>query len=324
LHRTRLERGAIDLDLPEREIVLDAQSHVAAVRPRPRLASHRLIEELMIAANVAAAETLETLKAPVMYRVHDEPSPEKLIALRSFLADLGHRFAAGRRPRPAHFNAILREVEDLPHAPAVNTAILRSQAQAAYSPHNIGHFGLGLQRYSHFTSPIRRYADLLVHRALIRGLGLGEGGLAKGAEAEFDALGEHLSAVERRAAAAERDAMDRFTTAYMAERIGGVFTGRISGVASFGVFVTLDESGADGLVPRRSLADDFVHDEAGQRLIGENLVLRLGDAVEVRLREAEVATASLVFELLSGGSEVAKGRKGQRPVRRRPKRKGRR
>ncbi len=325
LHRARQRRGAIDLDMPEREVVLDAQGHVATVRPRPRLASHRLIEELMIAANVAAAETLEALDAPVMYRVHDEPAPDKVMALRGFLADLGHRFAAGRRPRPSHFNAILREVENLPHAPAVNTAILRSQAQAAYSPQNLGHFGLGLARYSHFTSPIRRYADLVVHRALIRGLGLGEGGLEKGAEAEFDALGEHLSTVERRAAAAERDAMARFTISYMAERVGGVFTGRISGVARFGVFVVLDESGAEGLVPRRSLADDLVHDETGQRLVGETQVLRLGDAVEVRLREAEIATASLVFELLSGGTEVAKGGAKRAPARgQRKRKKGRR
>ncbi|MEE8532889.1 MAG: ribonuclease R [Alphaproteobacteria bacterium] len=310
LHRARQRRGTIDLDLPERQVVFDAAGHIADIRPRARLASHRLIEELMIAANVAAAETLEALSAPAMYRVHDRPSPEKVVELHGFLAGLGHRIATRGRVKPDHFSAILREVEDLPHAPAVNMAILRAQAQASYSPRNIGHFGLALKRYSHFTSPIRRYADLLVHRALIGGLGLGEGGLAEGAEDSFDAVGEHISTAERRAAAAERDALDRFTVAYMAERVGGVFAGRISGVARFGLFVALDETGAEGLVPRRSLGGEFVHDETAHSLVGDHVVLRLGDAVEVRLVEAEVATSSLTFELVSGGNERAAPRGG--------------
>ncbi len=304
LHRARRRRGAIDLELPEREVTLDADGHVAAIAPRPRLISHRLIEELMIAANVAAAETLVERRTPVMYRVHDEPAAEKVVELRRFLAGLGHKLPAGQRPRPSHFNRLLREVEGRPHAPAINTAVLRAQAQAVYSPANIGHFGLNLHRYSHFTSPIRRYADILVHRALIRALGLGEGALADGAEDAFDAIGEHLSMTERRAAAAERDALDRFTAAYLAERVGAAFSGRISGVTRFGLFVTLDETGADGIVPRRSIAMDVAHDEEGQRLITPDRVLTLGDAVEVRLSEADVTTGSLVFELLSGGVEA--------------------
>ncbi|MFQ5783857.1 MAG: ribonuclease R [Alphaproteobacteria bacterium] len=314
LKRARERRGTIDLDLTEYQAVLDPEGRVVEIRPRPRLESHRLIEELMIAANVAAAETLETLRAPVMYRVHDRPAPEKLVELGAFLRGLGHRLSERGPPRPEAFAGLLREVEGLPHAAAVNTAILRTQSRAAYSPHNLGHFGLSLGRYSHFTSPIRRYADLLVHRALIRGLGLGPGGLPEDGEAEFDALGEHLSATERRADAAERDAMDRFTALYMAERVGGVFAGRISGVTRFGLFVTLDETGADGIVPRRALPGDFLHDEERQELIGDALVLRLGDPVEVRLREAEVATGSLVFELVSGGVEItgkqARARRG--------------
>jgi ribonuclease R len=309
LHRARVGRGTIDLDLPEREILLDEKGQVAAIRPARRLDSHRLIEELMITANVAAAETLEALRAPVMYRVHDRPSAEKIVDLRTFLKGLGHQLAGGVGVQPGHFSKLLAEVATLPHAHAVNTAILRSQSQAAYSPHNLGHFGLSLRKYSHFTSPIRRYADLLVHRALIAGLGLGPGGLEKGAGDRFEAIGEHLSKTERRASGAERDAVDRFTTAYMADRVGAEFPGRISGVARFGAFVSLDDSGAEGLIPRSSLPGDLEHDEAGQRLIGNRLSLRLGDAVEVRLKEAEIATASLVFELVSGGSEV-KGRAG--------------
>ena len=322
LLRARARRGTIDLDLPERRIVLDADGHVAEIKPRTRLMSHRLIEELMIAANVAAAETLEALRAPVMYRVHDRPSAEKLVELRGFLASLGHRLTDTHQPNPGHFNDVLRRAENLPHAPAVNLAILRSQSQAAYSPGNIGHFGLGLRRYSHFTSPIRRYADLLVHRAMIGSLALGPDGLPEGAEDRFDAIGEHLSVTERRAAGAERDAVERFTAAYMAERVGGVFAGRIVGVTRFGLFVALDETGAEGIVPRRSLARDVIHDEANQRLISRDHVLRLGDAVEVRLREAEIVTGGLVFELISGGSKP--DGKAQRPARRVSRSKGRR
>ncbi len=192
-----------------------------------------------------------------------------------------------------------------------------------YSPHNVGHFGLGLRRYCHFTSPIRRYADLLVHRALIRALGLGEGGLAEGAEDAFDEIGEHVSQAERRAVAAERDALDRFTAAYLAAKVGATFAGRISGVTRFGLFVTLDETGADGIVPRRSLPGDFVHDEKGQRLIGDDYELRLGDGVEVRLREAEVATGGLVFELIPGASRPPRAGRGGGPARGRGKRRRR-
>ena len=314
----RRRRGAIDLDLPEREVTLDADGHVAAVVPRPRLESHRLIEELMIAANVAAAETLAKQRAPVMYRVHDEPAVEKVVELRKFLAGLGHKLPAGQRPRPAHFNRLLREVEGRPQAPAINTAVLRAQAKAAYSPANVGHFGLNLRRYGHFTSPIRRYADLLVHRALVGALGLGAGGLPEGAGESFDRIGEHISTTERRAAAAERDALDRYMAAYMAERVGAVFSGRISGVTRFGLFVALDETGADGIVPRRSIARDVDHDEDGQRLVTPDRIFTLGDAVEVRLSEANVATGSLVFELVSGGAEAPTAkRKRPGPKRRR-------
>ena len=319
LHRARKARAAIDLDLTERAVTLDGQGRVATIAPRPRLASHPLIEELMIAANVAAAETLEARRTAAMYRVHDEPSAEKIAELRDFLSGFGLKLAAGQRPRPVHFDRILKLVADLPHAPAVNTAILRSQAKAEYSPANIGHFGLNLGRYSHFTSPIRRYADLLVHRALIRALGLGAGGLPDGAEDGFEALGEHLSMTERRAQAAERDALGRYVAAFLEGRVGAAFAGRVSGVTRFGLFVALDETGADGIVPRRSLGTNVAVDEAGHEMITPDRIVRLGDTVEVRLVEANVATGSLVFALLSGGAEPAAGRPGARHKKASPK-----
>jgi len=310
LRRARTRRGTLDLDLPERQVIFNDEGHIAAIRPRARLASHRLIEELMIAANVAAAETLEARREAVMYRVHDAPSVEKLVELRQFLAELGHRLKVSARAEPRQLDAILREVAALPHAPAVNTAILRAQAQAEYRPLNIGHFGLNLRRYSHFTSPIRRYADLLVHRALIRGLGLGAGGLPAGAEAEFEAIGAHLSTTERRAAAAEREAMERFIAVFMAEKVGASFAARVSGATRFGLFVALDETGAEGLVPRRDLSAAFAFDERRREFIGPDRAIRMGDPVEVRLRAAEIETGGLLFELIDGGStRPPKGRR---------------
>ena len=319
LDRARSGRGAIDLDLPERLVTLGDDGHVESVAPRARLDSHRLIEELMICANVAAAETLEQRRMAAMYRIHDEPGLEKIAELSDFLAGFGIKLAAGQRPRPGYFNRILAQVAGAPHAPAVNTAILRSQAKAEYSPDNIGHFGLNLSRYCHFTSPIRRYADLLVHRALIAALDLGAGGLPEGAGDRFGDLGEKISATERRAQKAEREAMDRYMAAYMEDRIGAVFAGRVSGVTRFGLFVTLDETGADGIVPRRSLGAHVEVDEAARTMTAGGRTIRLGDPVEVRLRQAEVATGSLAFELLSGGREkLGKKSKPRRKHRRKP------
>ena len=317
LSRARRERGAIDLDLPERVVTLGDDGHVDSVAPRRRLDSHRLIEELMICANVAAAETLEQRRTAAMYRIHDEPGPEKLTELRDFLSGFGLKLAAGQHLRPDQFNRILERVKDAPHAPAVHTAILRSQAKAEYNPDNIGHFGLNLSRYCHFTSPIRRYADLLVHRALIRALDLGAGELPKGAEDHFGALGEQISMAERRAQKAERQAMDRYMAAFLEDRIGATFAGRISGVTRFGLFVTLDDTGADGIVPRRSLGARVDVDESAHTMTAGGRVIRLGDAVEVRLRQAEVATGSLAFELLSGGREKVGKRKQSDKKRRR-------
>ncbi|HUZ73198.1 MAG TPA: ribonuclease R [Stellaceae bacterium] len=303
LDHARRQRGTLELDLPERRILLAPDGRVASIAPARRLDSHRVIEELMIAANVAAAETLERVKQPCMYRVHDTPDPAKLAALRDFLASLGVpglRLVKGQAVRPRDFSGILQRAADTPYARLIHQLVLRSQAQAVYSPGNLGHFGLALRRYAHFTSPIRRYADLLVHRALIAGHGFGSGGLAHDAGPDFAALGEHISMTERRAAAAERSAADRYIAAFLAERVGARFAARVNGVTRAGLFVTLDDTGADGLVPMSSLPGDYyVHDEARHRLIGRRTrrSFTLGDKLTVRLAEANAVTGSLLFAL---------------------------
>ena len=309
----RIARGTLDLDLPERKVLLGEDGHVDAVIPRPRLDSHRLIEEFMVLANVAAAEELERVHQPCMYRVHAPPTEEKLEALRMFLRGFDISLPAGNQIHPRDLDHVLKKVAETEHAPMVNETILRSQSQAAYAPENIGHFGLALQAYAHFTSPIRRYADLLVHRALIRGLRLGEDGLDAEEAARFADTGEHITGTERRAALAERDAIDRYLAAFMADKVGAVFAARISGVTRFGLFVTVAGSGANGIVPTSSLPDDFwMHDEATRTLSGRRtrLVFSLAQEVEVRLSEASPVTGGLVFHILQG---VPTDRDGARP-----------
>jgi ribonuclease R len=301
----REARGALELDLPERKVVLSPEGQVLGISPRQRLDSHRLIEDFMIQANVCAATELERLRQPCMYRVHDSPSVEKLESLRQFLDSLEMGLPKGQVPRPAHFNRILAQVKGTEHEVLVNEVILRSQAQAVYAPENLGHFGLGLVRYAHFTSPIRRYADLLVHRALVSGLKLGEGALPADAVSEFPAQGVHISMTERRAATAEREAVDRYVTAYLSSRVGATFAARISGVARFGLFVCLAETGADGLVPASSLPDDsYMHDEAQHALIGRRTrkMFQLGAVIEVVLKEANTVTGGMVFALSSASA----------------------
>ncbi len=300
LAAARLRRGTLELELPERQVKLDLNGRVTTISERPHYDSHRLIEEFMIAANVAAAETLEKQGSPLLYRIHDRPTPDKLENLRQFLGTLGLRLARGHGSQPIHFTQILKLASDLPDKVAINEMILRSQAQAQYSPDNIGHFGLALPRYAHFTSPIRRYADLIVHRALIRAFGLGPDGLDDTGMSQLLETGDHLSRTERRAAAAERDAIDRYTAAFLADRVGAVFSGRISGVTRFGLFIRLDDTGADGLIPVSTLPNDrYDHDERLHALIGQRTALRftLGAAVRVRLVEADALTASTLFAL---------------------------
>ncbi|MBO0733056.1 MAG: ribonuclease R [Methylocapsa sp.] len=307
----REKRGPLDLDLPERKIHLDEQGAVASITIPPRLDSHRLIEEFMILANVAAAETLEARNQAFVYRVHDEPSLEKLNNLAEFLASLGIKLNRGDVLRPAQFNRILARVKGTDNEHIVNEIVLRTQAQAEYAAENYGHFGLNLRRYAHFTSPIRRYADLLVHRALISALDLGDDGMPAMAPAELAEIAARISAAERRAMAAERETSDRLIATHLAEQAGAEFRGRISGATSAGLFVRLDETGADGFIPAATLGDDyFRHDPARHALIGSRTgqIHRLGDLVTVRLVEAAPLAGALRFELLSESGPL-RGRK---------------
>jgi ribonuclease R len=300
LAEARHARGTLELDLPERKVVLGEDGQVESVAPRPRLASHKLIEEFMILANVCAAEELERLSLPCMYRVHAPPSPEKLDNLRSFLKTLDISLKPGDQLHPRDLDRVLKLVEGTPSAPLVNETMLRSQSQAQYSPENIGHFGLALSRYAHFTSPIRRYADLLVHRALVTGLKLGRDGLSQEDIAAFADIAEQITATERRAALAERDSSDRYLALYLQHRIGELFQGRVSGVTKFGLFVTLNDSGASGFLSMASLPDDYwAYDEATQTLSGRRTraVFTLAQNLEVRLNEARPVTGGLLFGL---------------------------
>ncbi len=309
LKRGRDAREPLDLDLPERKVVLDATGNIARIDVPERLEAHRLIEEFMIQANVAAAETLEAKKSPLVYRVHDAPSMAKLEALRDFLKTIELTLPKGGNLRPANFNDILARAKGSEHGPLLSEVVLRSQAQAEYHPENIGHFGLNLRRYAHFTSPIRRYADLIVHRALIRALKLGDGGLPDGAETRLAEIAAQISVAERRAMAAERDTVDRLVANWLADRIGATFAGRIAGVTRAGLFVKLNETGADGFVPMRSLGSDyFVYDEARHAVSGARTgeTHRLGDPVEVKLVEAIPLAGALRFEMVSEGRILAR------------------
>ena len=305
LRTARDERGPLALDLPERKVLLTPEGAVDRVVVPARLDAHRLIEEFMIQANVAAAETLEQSKQPLIYRVHDEPALEKMRALGEVLASIGIKIPKEGALRPALFNRILGAVAETEHAIFINEVVLRSQAQAVYAAQNLGHFGLNLRRYAHFTSPIRRYADLIVHRALISACRLGRDGLSTEVTVGMlDQIGEQISAAERRAMAAERETIDRLIAHHLADRVGANFTGQISGVTRSGLFIKLDETGADGFVPISTIGADFYrHDEARHALVGERSgeIHRLGDRVEVRLVEAAAVAGALRFELLSEG-----------------------
>jgi ribonuclease R len=300
-------RGPLDLDLPERKIILDDKGMVKDIRIPERLDAHRLIEEMMIAANVAAAETLEQKKSALLYRVHDEPSSEKLQALRDFLGSLDISIKKSDSVRASDFNGILSQARRAGNVEQVSEMVLRSQAQAVYDSENLGHFGLNLDRYAHFTSPIRRYADLIVHRALIRALDLGDDGLSENEALKLAGIAQHISATERRAMNAERETADRLLAQFLATKIGAQFQGRISGVTRSGLFVRLLETGADGFVPASTLGQDYYrYVEERQAMIGDRSgeKFALGDRVTVRLLEAAPVAGALRFELLSEGSRV--------------------
>jgi ribonuclease R len=314
--RARDEREPLDLDLPERKILLKSDGTVDRVVTPERLEAHRLIEEFMILANVAAAETLERARMPLIYRVHDEPTLEKIQALREFLATIGISLPKSGALRPAMFNRILDRVRGRDVEKLVNEVVLRSQAQAEYAAENYGHFGLNLRRYAHFTSPIRRYADLIVHRALIRALKLGPGGLPDAEDvASLGEIAARISAAERRAMVAERETADRLIAHFLADRVGAEFEGHISGVTRAGLFVKLDDTGADGFIPARTLGDDFFrYHEGSHALVGNasGETHRLGDRVTVRLVEAAPVAGALRFELLSEGRIDARHRRSVR------------
>jgi ribonuclease R len=302
LKKGRDARSPVAIESLERKISMNREGEITAITPRASLEAHRLIEEFMIQANVSAAETLEQRRTPLIYRVHDAPSQEKLQALADFLATLGIPWTKGETPRTERFNRLLDQTRGTPHAEIVNEVVLRTQMQAIYATENIGHYGLNLDRYAHFTSPIRRYADLIVHRALVSALGLGGDGLTDGDISQMKATAEMITAAERRAMAAERDATDRYIAAFLSDRVGAEFDGKITGVTRFGLFVRLAETGADGLVPVSSLGGEyFVHDDRAHALVGERSGARwpLGMSVRVRLREATPITGGLLFDMLS-------------------------
>ncbi|MDC0737621.1 ribonuclease R [Cognatishimia sp. SS12] len=315
----RAERQPLDLDLPERKVVLTDEGQVASIKFRDRLDAHRLIEEFMIMANVAAAETLIAKQSPLLFRVHEEPNPEKLDSLREVARAAGFNMAKGQVLKTAHLNKLLNDAAGTEEAELINLSTLRSMTQAYYAPSNFGHFGLALQSYAHFTSPIRRYADLIVHRALITAHGWGKDGLTPEDIETLEDTAAHISQTERRSMLAERDTTDRYLASYLSERVGNEFTGKISGIARFGVFVKLDETGADGLVPMRDLGREYFHFDAENNiLVGSDtgMTIGLGQRALVRLAEATPVTGGIALELLEldgvrpgkGGGNARRGR----------------
>jgi ribonuclease R len=300
--KARRNRHPLDLDLPERRVGIGEDGKIASISIRERFDAHRLIEEFMIQANVCAAETLEAKRSRLVYRVHEEPSEEKIAALGNFLPSIGLKWTKGEKASGARFNRLLAEVKETENEHLVNEMVLRTQAQARYSNENLGHFGLNLQRYAHFTSPIRRYSDLIVHRALIRALNLGPDGATDQDLARLEEQAEHVTMTERRSMAAEREATDRYLAIFMADRIGAHFQGRIAGVTRAGLFVRLEETGADGFVPAARLSDEYwIHDEDHAALVAQRTGMRyeMGMQVEVRLMEAAPLTGGLLFSMQS-------------------------
>ncbi|MDQ3246416.1 MAG: RNB domain-containing ribonuclease [Pseudomonadota bacterium] len=303
LFAARHKRDPLELDLPERRVMLDEKGRITSIAARDRLDAHRLVEDFMIAANVAAARALEAKKAPVMYRVHEAPSREKVVALKDYLATFGIEFALGQVIKPGTFNRIIERVGDGDGREEIMEQLLRTQMQARYGPERLGHFGLALATYAHFTSPIRRYADLIVHRGLVSAYRLGEGGLPPGDEERFEAIGEQISMLERRAMEAERETVDRYVAAFLADQVGQLVECRITGVQPFGFFAAVENLGGDGLVLAKDLGNEyFRYDEAARQLVGDHSgeTYRVGLRLTLRLAEANPVSGSLRYELPEG------------------------
>ena len=309
VREARNRREPLEIDAPERRVRVGADGKVVGVEVRERFDAHKLIEEFMIQANVCAAETLEKHKTPLIYRVHEQPSKEKIEGLAAYLPTVGLKWTRGERVQTSRFNQLLKQAKSSEHYETINEVVLRSQSQAVYDTDNQGHFGLHLDRYAHFTSPIRRYADLTVHRALIRALKLGSDGQSDEERSRLEVIAEEITHAERRAMAAERDAVDRFIALYLADKIGSEFSGRITGVTRFGLFVRLHETGADGLVPISTLGQErFEHVEAEHALVGleTGTRFRLGMSVTVRIEEAQPVTGGLLLDILTPGEKGPK------------------
>ena len=312
LRNARAAREPLEIELPERRVHIDDNGEIEKITLRERFDAHKLVEEFMVQANVAAAEALSSKGVRTIMRFHDEPEAQRVTDLSEYLPAMNLKFSPGQRVTPARFNTLLRQAEQKDLAETIGMAVLRTQSQAIYSAECMGHFGLALSHYTHFTSPIRRYADLVVHRALIRAFNLGEGGTTKAEEQRLRETSEHISTTERRAMVAERDAVDRYVAAYLQDRVGATFTARITGVTKFGLFVTLKDTGADGLVPVSELGREYYAlDEKTKSLIGveSGRTFKFGREVEVKLREATPVTGGLIFDMVSKG-EPGKPPKG--------------
>jgi ribonuclease R len=300
--RARDNRAPLDLDLPERRVRIGEDGKIASISLRERFDAHRLIEEFMIQANVCAAESLEDKRTPLVYRVHEEPSEEKVNNLANFLPTIGLKWTRGEKITGHRFNKLLADVRSTENEHLVNEMVLRTQAQARYAHENLGHFGLNLLKYAHFTSPIRRYSDLIVHRGLIRALGLGPDGMSDQDAVRLEEMAEHVTMTERRSMAAEREATDRYLAIYMADRVGAVFDARIAGVTRAGLFVRLAENGADGFIPASRLSDEYwIHDDRSAALVAQRSGQRyeMGMNVQVKLMEATPVNGGLLFSMQS-------------------------
>ncbi len=326
LQKGRAHREPLELFVPEKKINLDQQGNISSIVNRISLSAHKLVEEFMIQANVAAAEELEAKNTPCIYRIHEQPSLDKLETLRLFMKSLDYNFAKGQVIKPKIFNNLLKTVKGTPQENVVGTIILRTQMQAKYSPDNHGHFGLSLTRYGHFTSPIRRYADILIHRGLIKALKLGNDGLSKNDIEHLYDTAEHISTTERNSMIAERNSIERYVAHYMSKKIDEIFEGKINGAIGAGLFITLYDTGGEGFIPISTLGNDYFHyDKEHQLIKGEHsgLTYQLGDSVNVRLKEANPITGGLIFELIDEQLSKLQGRKNAGKKHRRPTRRKR-